>query len=102
MQSRVLCWHSTRYFIIINQTITRLIVIGEILVRISHLFPTAVASQTAQTQTHSDTAPKDELTRHLWVECLCNSPKGGRKGVKGHLKAKVNGEALFEWMHCVL
>lgn len=102
MQSRVLCWHHARWLIIISQTITRLIVIGEILVRISHLFPVAVSSQTTQTQTRSDTSPKDELTRHLSVEPPGNcSPKGGRKGVKGHLKAKANGEALFECMHCV-
>lgn len=31
-----------------------------------------------------------------------SSPKVEGNGAKGHLKAKVNGEALLEWEHCTL
>lgn len=137
VQSRVPCWHHTRYLIIISQTITRLIVIGEILVRREekcqvhrqrifihrlaffffflynifvsystfvcrpHLSPLSnscgITNNTSTNSPHSDISPKDEL-EHPVTSWSSLFPivlyREEEKGVKGHLKAKVNGEAF--------
>lgn len=117
-QWRVLFWRRTRYLIMISQTITRLIVIGEILehreekcqvywqgifilllVFLSLHFGVSTSSYSYGVTNTTKTSPKDKRTsvyrRHL-VEFIYDcSPKERRKGVKGHLKANVNGKAFW-------
>lgn len=119
VQSRVLRWHHTSYLIIISQTISRLIVIGGISEHIGEasglvggqlhslafslhsrvsISPVAFLRALRHRQQAQTSLPHNRQARLCIVtprpSRLC-SPKGGRKGVKGHLKAKVNGEALL-------
>lgn len=122
LQRRVLCCHLTRYLIIISQTITGLIVIGEILERREEkcqvywqgifilwlvflslhfdLVPHTSSDCRSNTNTNSlRYHPKRQtricICRRGSVELICDrSPKRRRKGVKGHLKANVNGKAF--------
>lgn len=65
-----------------------------------HTSPLSIPAAPQTNSLHSDISPKDKLKhtsvyRHLLVEPFSDcSQKGGRKGVKGHLKAKVNGDAF--------
>lgn len=119
VQSRVLRWHHTSYLIIISQTISRLIVIGGISEHIGeasglvggHLHSLAFSlhsrvsiSPVAFLRTLRHRQQAQTSLSHNCKACPCIvtprpsrlcSPKGGRKGAKGHLKAKVNGEALL-------
>lgn len=126
MRWRVLRWHRTSSLIIINQTISELIVIGEIpegtgetsglvggrLRPLAFFFPplhsAAPTSSLASPRLPPNGAasaggantrqPRDAP---LSQSCL-SSPKVEGNGAKGHLKAKVNGEALLEPEHCTL
>lgn len=116
VQSRVLRWHHTSYLIIISQTISRLIVIGGISEHIgeaSGLVGGHLHSLAFSLHSRVSISPvaflrtlrhRQQAQTSLPHNCLCIvtprpsrlcSLKGGRKGAKGHLKAKVNGEALL-------
>lgn len=125
LQYRVLCWQHTRYLIIISQTITGLIVIGEILEHkeekcqsywqgivilwrvfpllhfgASSPLPIIVASQTAQTLTlHWGISPKDkhtaEFCHHLVEFIYDRSLKERRKGSERPLKGQCEWQGLL-------
>lgn len=74
-----------------------------------HPSPLPNPLQASRTNTNTEISPrKMNSNTHLYTVAsgsslfVTRSPKGGRrKGAKGHLKARVNGEA-FEYKHCVL